>query len=214
MRPKEAVAGSRIERKKENTKQKIVGVAMQLFKERGLDETTMEQIAEEADIAKGTLYNYFPVKEAIISEYIEQISIERNSARILSLQDLPDTRTRLVLVLGELMGWVKIQKEIFEKYFMYQIQNMISLRPNGSTAGGFHMLGTEIIRLGQKDAEIRADLPFDILIALFEFVFIKVAQRFYQDPQTFKVDEVIDLYVDLFMSAVKNGSPNGDMPVG
>jgi AcrR family transcriptional regulator len=214
MTPKEAIVGSRTERKKENTKQKIVCVAMQLFKERGLNETTMEQIAEEADIAKGTLYNYFSVKEAIISEYIEQISLERNSERILSLQDLPDTRARLVLVLGELMGWVKIQKEIFEKYFMYQIQNMISLRPNKSTASGFHLLGTEIIRLGQKSAEIRGDLPFDILIALFEFIFIKVAQRFYQDPQTFMADEVIEQYVDLFMSAVKNGSPNGDISEG
>ena len=30
---------------------------------------TMDQIAEEVDISKGTLYNYFPFKESIISEY-------------------------------------------------------------------------------------------------------------------------------------------------
>jgi len=211
MDQKVASTGSRTERKKEDTRLKIISAAMRLFKEHGLDETTMEQIAEETDIAKGTLYNYFPVKEAIISEYIERLSQERNSARIQSLADLPDTRARLTVSLDELMAWVQDQSVLFEKYFTYQVQNMISLRPHQSTANGFHSLGTEIIRLGQKSAEIRGDLPFDTLIALFEFVFIKVAQRFYQDPASFNAGEVIGQYVDLFINAVKNVPQNGDM---
>lgn len=44
-----------------------MAAAMALIRAYGFEETTMEQIAEEADIAKGTLYNYFPAKEAIIS---------------------------------------------------------------------------------------------------------------------------------------------------
>ena len=63
---------SRIERKKEETRLKIIAVAMSLFKAHGFDVTTMERIAAEVDIAKGTLYNYFPVKEAIVSEYIRR----------------------------------------------------------------------------------------------------------------------------------------------
>ena len=200
--------GSRIERKKEDTKQKIISTAMRLFKEQGLDETTMEQIAEVTDIAKGTLYNYFPVKEAIISEYIERVSKERNAARIQSLPGLGDTRSRLKRSLSELMDWVMDQNVLFEKYFTYQIQNMISLRPNQGIASGFQKLGTEIIRLGQESGEIRNDLPFDTLIALFEFAFIKIAQRYYQDPGSFNAAEVIGQYVDLFLSAVKNPERN------
>ncbi len=62
MEPKETIRESRVERKKEETKQKIVSVAIALFQQKGFDDTAMEQIAEEVDIAKGTLYNYFPVK--------------------------------------------------------------------------------------------------------------------------------------------------------
>lgn len=38
----------------------ILSVAMRLFKEQGVNATSMEQIAQEVDIAEGTLYNYFP----------------------------------------------------------------------------------------------------------------------------------------------------------
>ena len=68
MSQNEVTAGNRTERKKEETRQKVIGVALQLFRQNGLEATTMEQIAEVADIAKGTLYNYFPAKEAIIHE--------------------------------------------------------------------------------------------------------------------------------------------------
>ena len=53
----EAIGETRMERKKAEMKQKIITVAMTLFKTQGVDATTMEQIAAEVDIAKGTLYN-------------------------------------------------------------------------------------------------------------------------------------------------------------
>ena len=96
MSQNEVTAGNRTERKKEETRQKVIGVALQLFRQNGLEATTMEQIAEVADIAKGTLYNYFPAKEAIIHEYIDRVSREKNAARVERLHELPDTRTRMV----------------------------------------------------------------------------------------------------------------------
>ncbi len=195
---------SRMERKKEETKQKIIAVAMPLFIKHGVAATTMEQIAEEADVAKGTLYNYFPVKEAIIDEYIKRSFSERSSERIERMRKLPDTRSRMIQILNELMQGVQAQKDIFEKYFVYRIQNMISLRPSESEQSGLYLLEAEIIELGQKNAEIRVDLPFDILTGLFEFVFVKVAQQFYKDPDKFKSRKVIEQCVDLFMNGVRS----------
>lgn len=60
--------GSRIERKKEETRKKIISVAMDLFNRQGFDQTTVEQIAEVADVAKGTVFNYFPAKDAIVCQ--------------------------------------------------------------------------------------------------------------------------------------------------
>jgi AcrR family transcriptional regulator len=197
---------SRVERKKEETKHKIISVAMKLFIEQGVDNTSMEQVAEEADIAKGTLYNYFPVKEAIIDEYIKRVFLERNPERIARLQTIPDTRSRMTLILGELIEGIQTQKEIFERYFVYRIQNMISLKQDESAQSGLYFLEIEIIELGQKNDEIRKDLPLEILTGLFEFVFIKVAQQFYRDPEHFATSQVIEQCVDLFMNGVGVGT--------
>ncbi|PKM78155.1 MAG: TetR/AcrR family transcriptional regulator [Firmicutes bacterium HGW-Firmicutes-15] len=204
MNSKEVPSGSRVERKKEETKQKIITIAMELFKEHGVDATTMEQIAREVDIAKGTLYNYFPVKEAIISEYIQLTFKEKNPERILQFSKLPDTRSRMILILSTLMEGVQEQKEIFEKYLVYQIQNMISVHRDAGMKSGIRLLAREIIVLGQKDGEIRSDLPLDILVALFEFAFVEVAQDFYLKPETFNASETIESCVDLFINGAKH----------
>lgn len=203
MNSKEVPSGSRIERKKEETKQRIITTTINLFKEQGVDATTMEQIAREVDIAKGTLYNYFPVKEAIISEYIQRSFQEKNLERIMQFSEMPDTRSRMVLIMTTLIEGVQGQPEIFEKYLIYQIQNMLSIHRDAGFKSGMKPLAQEIIALGQKAGEIRSDLPLDILVALFEFVFIEVAQEFYMKPETFNARETIDSCIDLFMNGAK-----------
>lgn len=59
-------AVSRVARKKAATKEKIFQAAMELFLEHGYDKTTVEQIAEKADVAKGTFFNYFPTKDEVL----------------------------------------------------------------------------------------------------------------------------------------------------
>src|SRR5919106_3308645 len=56
---------TRRERKKEETKERIVEAAFALFRKRGVEATTIEEISEKADVAKGTFFNYFPRKEAV-----------------------------------------------------------------------------------------------------------------------------------------------------
>jgi len=59
------MAGLR-ERKKEQTRQRIAAVALGLFAERGFDAVTVNEIAEAAEVAKATLFTYFPTKESLV----------------------------------------------------------------------------------------------------------------------------------------------------
>ncbi len=52
---------------KETTRRKILAAALDLFRTIGFDATTTREIAKHADIASGTLFNYFPTKEAIVT---------------------------------------------------------------------------------------------------------------------------------------------------
>jgi AcrR family transcriptional regulator len=197
---KQDSSGSRVKRKMEKTRQKIISVAVALFKSQGFTTTTMEQIAQRVDIAKGTLYNYFPAKEAILSSYINASFQQHNAERMLHLQELPDTRSRMKFIFSQLMEGVETQSEIFEKYIEYRIQNIIAFHQDKTEGSGFNLLGSKIIELGQKSAEIRKDWPLFMLEDLFEFAFIEVAKQFYREPEKFNARMTIDRCVDLFMN--------------
>jgi AcrR family transcriptional regulator len=54
------------ERKKQQTRDTISRVAVELFAERGYDETTLAEVAEAADISPRTIFAYFDSKEEIL----------------------------------------------------------------------------------------------------------------------------------------------------
>ncbi|HMG03113.1 MAG TPA: TetR/AcrR family transcriptional regulator [Edaphobacter sp.] len=63
--------------KAEQTRRRIFEAALTLFREKGFDATTMQEIAQHAGVAKGAAYYYFPGKEAIIQTYYEAIQTEQ-----------------------------------------------------------------------------------------------------------------------------------------
>lgn len=54
------------ERKKINLRRSVQRAALRLFEEHGYDATTVEQIADAADISTSTFYRYFPAKEDVV----------------------------------------------------------------------------------------------------------------------------------------------------
>jgi AcrR family transcriptional regulator len=59
------------DRKKQAIRRRIIHAAAELFVERGLDATTMEEIAAAADVSAGTVYNYFGSKNALLVAGVE-----------------------------------------------------------------------------------------------------------------------------------------------
>jgi AcrR family transcriptional regulator len=173
---------------------------MRLFRDRGFDAVTMEEIAEAADVAKGTLYSHFPVKDAIVAAFVERESIARNAERVERMRRLADTRARLTASLTELAAAVRAQPQLFERYFTYRTKQMVSLRRDGQAPAGLRYLEDEIIRMGRDAGELRTDLPLPLLEALFEFCFIIVAQRYFEAPEQFDAKRTIRQCVDVFMN--------------
>ncbi len=53
-------------------KQQIIQVAATLFSQKSFHDVTVEEIAERAGVAKGTIYLYFPSKEKLYFEILEE----------------------------------------------------------------------------------------------------------------------------------------------
>jgi AcrR family transcriptional regulator len=71
------------ERKKQKTRETIIKVALELFDERGYEQTTIAEIADAAEVSPRTIFAYFPSKEDIL------------------FCDLPEARERLAQALRE-----------------------------------------------------------------------------------------------------------------
>ena len=75
------VVTNRRERKKVAVRAQIIATAIDLFTRHGIAAVTVDQIADAADIGKGTLYNYFSTKEDIVVAFMADIEA-RLSLRI------------------------------------------------------------------------------------------------------------------------------------
>jgi AcrR family transcriptional regulator len=61
------------ERRKQEARQAISGVAMAMFAAKGFDEVTITQVADAAGVSKMTVTNYFPRKEDLVFDRAEVI---------------------------------------------------------------------------------------------------------------------------------------------
>ncbi len=99
------------EQQKRDRKERIFGAAMQLFEEHGFQETTVIDIAKAARVSRGTVFNYFPYKEAILIEHLAQKLAnmrERVQANAVSKSPVDS----LYEVFHELAGFSEAQKQL------------------------------------------------------------------------------------------------------
>jgi AcrR family transcriptional regulator len=90
--------------KKAATRQALVDAAERLFAERGIEATTMDEIARAAGTSRTSVFNYFPYKELILCEigarYVDEIAAgalsggRRRSARA-TLRSIADVLAQL-----------------------------------------------------------------------------------------------------------------------
>lgn len=107
----------RREREKEMRRKAIRKAARKLFLTQGFEATTMPAIAAAAELAPGTLYLYFPSKQALYVELLIEgydLLLERLQAGV--LQDAPP-RAQAEALIDTFMGFAREHPDYFDIIF-------------------------------------------------------------------------------------------------
>lgn len=144
-RPSEPAQGLR-ERKKAKTRAAIQEHAVRLFCRQGYDATTVEQIAEAAEVSTSTVFRYFPTKEDLVitDEYdplliaafqrqetgLSPVQALRNALRttfqMMSPEEVTVQRERIMLVLSVPPLWGASLRNLTE--MMAMLGNLVASR--------------------------------------------------------------------------------------
>ena len=81
--------------KSDETRARILAAAMDLFRRRGFEESTMREIASEAGVATGAAYYYFDSKDAIVLAFYDQAQRELEPLLEEALAGSHDLKARL-----------------------------------------------------------------------------------------------------------------------
>ncbi|EKQ50680.1 MAG: transcriptional regulator [Methanobacterium sp. Maddingley MBC34] len=79
---------------KKTTKEKIFDASVDLFSEKGFNDVTVREIAKEAGIREGSIYNHYKNKEAILDAIIDYFKSE------ITQNDLPEEESRKLMDQG------------------------------------------------------------------------------------------------------------------
>ncbi len=78
-------------------RRKVADIALKLFVEKGFQQTSIQDIIEQANISKGTFYNYFSNKNDCIAEILEELREDARQIRM-KMQVGKDEKDRTVLI--------------------------------------------------------------------------------------------------------------------
>ncbi len=201
---------SRRDRKKGETRSKIIDIAVDLFQRQGFESTTADQIAESADVSKGTLYNYFPSKEAILHGHVQRGSADALSRTLSLIESFPDTRSRLSALFRDIAAWMKANREIYRIYVGYRMRNLLRTDFTQADRSGFNKVVEAVIAAGRKSGELRQDIPLQVLALHLEMMYFGTVICWFSDAKSFSFKKANEQVINLFLEgSAKNSKSKG-----
>jgi AcrR family transcriptional regulator len=158
---------NRRDKKRAETLERIFGVAMRLFSEKGFQATTVDEITERADVAKGTFFNYFPTKEHVLEHFsrLQLARIEQAREQVLRGENLRAVLLQMVKSLYEepsksrtftrgFLGLAMANPEIGK------VMSETLQKARGTLAA--------ILEQGRRHGELKSDLSNETLAAVIQ----------------------------------------------
>jgi AcrR family transcriptional regulator len=143
------------ERKKQQNRTRILEAARDLFQSQGFDDTSVEQIAEMAEVSRGTFFNYFSTKDALLGAIADQELTWLQHRVETDLASVPSAVTKIRRTMRMFVDDTLSFLQVTRYVFLDALQH-----PAGEDATSIWLgeILSKLVVEAQSSGEIRADL--------------------------------------------------------
>lgn len=175
------------------TKEKIDRTAISLFVRKGIAETTIRDIASEAEIAEGTLYRHYPSKETMAWElFIENFIVLGRTLNEVQ-KEKQGTREKLAAMVRYFCSVFEKDSDVFSYLFLVRHQHMQKLTPRVPNP---YLVFRAVIREGiargevpKQDIDVATSMVMGLALQLIDSRIL--GQRIRQPMETL-TDTIVD----------------------
>jgi TetR/AcrR family transcriptional regulator len=161
----------RKEREREHRREEILDAARDVFFRKGLLLTTMDEIAEKAELSKATLYLYYKSKEdlflAVAMQGLEMLEEMFHQVLAKALSPVPT----LLQFIDALDRFFEVHRNYFRLFTFFQtpqFHSAVSSDMRESCLATNHRIwtmATDVLRRGMREGVVREDInPTDVAI--------------------------------------------------
>lgn len=199
------------------TRQRYVReAARRLLARKGIENTSMEDIAQAVEYTRRTLYAYFPSRDEIcLQVFIDTLSARWAAQQQALAEAAAETGLARFLIWGEsFYAYSKANPYSLQLNVYFDLKGIDRKRINEETFARFEALNTElakglrtIFRQGLKDGSLRPDLDVDLCISQYLYSLRSIVNRALSPGYSFASfdpDEYVHHYLDLFTRAIRN----------
>jgi AcrR family transcriptional regulator len=164
----------RRERKKAETRQRILSAAARLFTSQGFEATTIDEIAEDADVSRGTFFNYYAEKSALMAALGDGMT-ETFLERIAEARQLEATTTeRLASLFAGSAARLLERRDLSRAILLETVARRSGLDERTNHTALLHSGMEGLLADGVEAGDVRCDVPVSLLSELVSGAYVEV----------------------------------------
>lgn len=163
--------------RKQQLKETIYAKAMQLFVEKGFDRVTVDEITSACGVAKGTFYNYFPKKEAVLL-YMGESQLERLAGKLEEVSQLPAIRQRIETVFADLAQQAAAHPELLRISMSEMVRSSATLGKEMANIRRFEMAIIPLLDEAKASGQMKPGRDSELTAAMLVGLYFQSLMRF------------------------------------
>jgi AcrR family transcriptional regulator len=150
-------------------------------------------------VGKGTFYNYFGTKEAVIGFYLASEAAKSREILRPVLHQLPDTKSRLLRAMHSWTRFVRENRELVRVQMAENFKIYLTMGEADPDKIGFRTFLSEILNLGQSQGDIRHDISPEDMGMYLELLFFGPGSWYCAVSEDFPLEAKLSEAISLFL---------------